>query len=391
MSETKFPEVDAEVEATDAEDLKRRVDAGESVAIVDTREPEDFETWHIEAPTVTNVNLPYHEFFDGLDADLEARIPDAETIYVVCAIGRSSEYVAKVLTKAGYHATNLADGMEGWARLYEHTDVTLPTGTLVRQYRRPSSGCLAYMVVSEDEAAVVDPLRAFTDQYLVDADELGVRIEYVLDTHVHADHVSGLRELADAAGATMVLPRAAAERSATYADEARLVEGGERLPLGNTAIAVRHTPGHTSGMTTYRVDDAIAMTGDTLFVDSVARPDLEEGDEGATAAAEQLYETLQERVLTLPDDTLVAPAHYGGDTEPREDGAYLTTVGEVTASLALLGVDRETFVERVLADMPPRPANYEEIIETNLGRATASDEDAFTMELGPNNCSAGGD
>jgi len=391
MSETKFPEVDAEVEATDAEDLKRRIDAGESVAIVDTREPEDYETWHIEAPAVTSVNLPYHEFFDGLNADLEARLPTADTIYVVCAIGRSSEYVAKVLTRAGYHATNLADGMEGWARLYEYTDVTLPTGTLVRQYRRPSSGCLAYMVVSDGEAAVVDPLRAFTDQYLVDADELGARIEYVLDTHVHADHVSGLRELADATGATMVLPRAAAERGATYGREARLVEGGERLPLGNTAIAVRHTPGHTSGMTSYRVDDAIAMTGDTLFVDSVARPDLEEGDEGAEAAAELLYETLQERVLTLPEDTLVAPAHYGGTTEAREDGAYLATVGELTASLDLLGVDRETFVERVLADMPPRPANYEEIIETNLGRATASDEDAFTMELGPNNCSAGGD
>jgi glyoxylase-like metal-dependent hydrolase (beta-lactamase superfamily II) len=391
MSETKFPEVDAEVEATDAEDLKRRVDVGESVAIVDTREPEEYETWHIEGSTVTSVNIPYHEFFDGLDADLEARVPDAGTIYVVCAIGRSSEYVAKVLTKAGYHATNLDDGMEGWARLYEHTDVTLPTGTLVRQYRRPSSGCLAYMVVSDGEAAVVDPLRAFTEQYLVDAEELGVRVEYVLDTHVHADHVSGLRELADAAGATMVLPRVAAERGATYADAARLVEGGERLPLGDTAIAVRHTPGHTSGMTTYRVDDAVALTGDTLFVDSVARPDLEEGDEGAEAAAELLYDTLQERLLTLPDETLVAPAHYGGTTEPREDGAYLATVGELTASLDLLGVDRETFVERVLADMPPRPANYEQIIETNLGRASASDDDAFTMELGPNNCSAGGD
>lgn len=390
MSETKFPEVAAEVEATDAVDLKRRIDSGDPVGIVDTRANSEFETWHIEAPNVTSVNLPYYEFIeDGLTEELEARLPDTDPIYVVCAIGKSSEFVAEVLTAEGYHATNLADGMEGWARLYEHTDVTLPSGTLVRQYRRPSSGCLAYMVVSDDEAAVVDPLRAFVDQYLVDAEELGVTIEYVLDTHIHADHVSGLRELAAATGATMVLPKAAAERGATYADEARLVEGGERLPLGHTAVAVRHTPGHTSGMTTYRVDDAIAMTGDTLFVDSVARPDLEDGDGGAEAAAEVLYETLQERLLTLTDDTLVAPAHFGGKTRPRDDGAYLATIGELTGSLDLLGVDRETFVERVLADMPPRPANYEEIIETNLGRTTTSDEDAFTMELGPNNCAAG--
>ncbi len=389
MKETMFPDIDAEVEATPAVDLKTRVDEGDPVAILDTRTRADFEAWHIDAPNVTSVNVPYFEFLDGLTDDLEAQVPDGDTVYVVCAKGKSSEFVAKLLADAGHHATNLADGMRGWARLYEHTDIELETGTLVRQYRRPSSGCLAYMIVSDDEAAVVDPLRAFVDRYLVDADELGADIEYVLDTHVHADHVSGLRELADAAGATMVLPRGAAERGATYAEEARLVEGGERLPLGNTAIAVRHTPGHTSGMTTYRVDDMVAMTGDTLFVDSVARPDLEDGDEGAEAAAELLYETLQERLLTLPDDTLVAPAHFGGRTEPREDGAYLATVGSLTESLELLGVDREAFVDRVLADMPPRPANYEEIIETNLGRATASDEDAFTMELGPNNCAAG--
>lgn len=388
MSEPKFPDVDVEVEATDAEELKTRIDSGDPVTILDTRAQPDFETWHIDAPNVTSVNVPYFEFLDGLTEALESRVPDGDPVYVVCAKGKSSEFVAELLSEAGYHATNLADGMRGWARLYEHTDVTLPSGTVVRQYRRPSSGCLAYMVVSDGEAAVVDPLRAFTDHYLVDADELGVDIEYVLDTHVHADHVSGLRELAGAAGATMVLPRGAAERGATYADDASLVEGGERLRLGNTAIAVRHTPGHTSGMTTYRVDDAIAMAGDTLFVDSVARPDLEDGDEGAEAAAELLYDTLQERLLTLPDDTLVAPAHFGGKTRPREDGAYLATIGALTESLDLLGVDRETFVERVLADMPPRPANYEEIIETNLGRTTTSDEDAFTMELGPNNCAA---
>jgi glyoxylase-like metal-dependent hydrolase (beta-lactamase superfamily II) len=394
MKETMFPDVDAEVEATLAADLKERIDAGESVAILDTRARADFGAWHIDAPNVTTANVPYFEFLDGLTDDLATRVPEptgGEPVYVVCAKGKSSQFVAELLAEAGHEATNLADGMRGWARLYEYTDITLPTGTLVRQYRRPSSGCLAYMIVSEGSAAVVDPLRAFTDRYLVDAEELGARVEFVLDTHVHADHVSGLRELADAAEATMVLPVAAAERGATYADAARLVEGGERIPVSDATLSVRHTPGHTSGMTTYRVDDHVAMTGDTLFVDSVARPDLEEGDEGAEDAAHVLYDTLQERLLTLPDDTLVAPAHFGNATEPREDGAYLAAVGELAGSLSLLGVDGETFTERVLADMPPRPANYETIIETNLGRATASDEDAFTMELGPNNCAAGGD
>jgi glyoxylase-like metal-dependent hydrolase (beta-lactamase superfamily II) len=245
------------------------------------------------------------------------------------------------------------------------------------------------MIVSEGEAAVVDPLRAFTDRYLEDAEALGARLRYVLDTHVHADHVSGLRELADAGGATMVLPRGAADRGITYAGDARVVDGGERLAVGEATVAVQPTPGHTSGMTTYLVDGALALTGDTLFVDGVARPDLEAGAEGAGDAAEQLYDTLQERLLTLPEGTLVGPAHFGRRTEPREDGSYLATVGELAGSLELLDVDRETFVERVVADMPPRPANYESIIEANLGRARVTDDEAFTMELGPNNCAAG--
>jgi glyoxylase-like metal-dependent hydrolase (beta-lactamase superfamily II) len=130
------------------------------------------------------------------------------------------------------------------------------------------------------------------------------------------------------------------------------------------------------------------MTGDTLFVDSVARPDLEDGDEGAPDAAARLYETLQERLLTLPDDTLVAAAHFGGCSEPRADGAYVAPIGEVEDEVDLLSNDKESFVDDVLADMPPRPSNYEDIIATNLGQQHADADEAFELELGPNNCAA---
>jgi glyoxylase-like metal-dependent hydrolase (beta-lactamase superfamily II)/rhodanese-related sulfurtransferase len=392
VTKTAFPEVEASIATTDAAELKSRIDAGDPITVLDTRARDGFGAWHIEAPNVTSVNVPYFEFLDGLTEELEQQVPDTapgEPIYVVCAKGSSSEFVAELLAEAGYEATNLGDGMRGWARLYEHTDLTLPDGTLVRQYRRPSSGCLAYLLVSDGEAAVIDPLRAFTDRYLEDVATLDARIEYVLDTHVHADHVSGVRELADAASATAVLPRPAAERGIVDADEARLVDDGDVLSLGATTLSVEHTPGHTSGGTSYLVADALAVTGDTLFLDGVARPDLEAGAEGADTAAETLYDTIHERLLALPRDTPVGPAHFGQQTDPREDGSYLATVGELADSLELLGLDRTTFVERVLADMPPRPANYRSIIDTNLGRTSASDEEAFTMELGPNNCAAG--
>lgn len=388
MSEVDFPETGADVEPTTAAALKERIDAGESVTLLDTRPPADFEAWHIHGPTVETINVPYTEFLDGFDPAVVADVPSDEPVVVTCAKGVSSEFVAGVLREAGYDASNLADGMRGWARLYDHVDVELPSGTLVRQYQRPSSGCLAYTIVADGTAAVIDPLRAFVDRYVADADSLGAEIAYVLDTHVHADHVSGLRELADATGATAVMSAAAVARGATDANTIQTVADGAQLSVGSATLAVHATPGHTSGGVSYLVDDALVATGDTVFLDGVARPDLEAGADGVVRAAEQLHETVEQRLLWLPPETLIAPAHAAADTAPRADGAFLATVGELAASLELLGVDRETFVDRVSAAIPPRPANHERIIDTNLGRASATDAEAFTMELGPNNCAA---
>ncbi|MEM4782363.1 MAG: MBL fold metallo-hydrolase, partial [Halalkalicoccus sp.] len=260
----------------------------------------------------------------------------------------------------------------------------------VLQYPRPSSGCLGYLVYDGEEAAVIDPLRAFTDRYLADAEELGVELIYAFDTHVHADHVSGVRALADR-GVEGVVPRAAAERGITYTDELTLATDGDSFAVGEITVESVSTPGHTSGMTSYLIDGAFLVTGDTLFVESVARPDLEESDDGAPEAARTLHESLQERVLSLPDGTLIGGAHFSDAAIPTEDGTYTATIGELRERMDALSLDSEAFVDLVLSDMPPRPANYEEIIATNLGRQEIDDHEAFTLELGPNNCAASQD
>ena len=359
------------------------------MTILDARMASDYEEWKISGENVETINIPYFEFLDEeIDDAVLAQIPDDEHVTVLCAKGGASEFVAGALADRGYDVDHLEAGMNGWASIYEAHEVTeyAGAGTLI-QYQRPSSGCLGYMVYDDGEAAVIDPLRAFSDRYLDDAADLGVDLKYAFDTHIHADHISGLRELVDE-GVEGVLSAAAVERGVTYADELTLTEDGDTFAVGEATIETVFTPGHTTGMTAYLVDDSLLATGDGLFIESVARPDLEEGDDGAPEAARMLHESLQTKVLTLPDETLIGGAHFSDAAEPADDGTYTAPLGELVDRMDALSMDEDDFVETVLADMPPRPANYLDIIGTNLGQQSVDDEEAFTLELGPNNCAA---
>src|SRR6056297_2680640 len=389
MNAVDFPTPDVDVESVDPESLKDRIDAGEDVTLLDARMQSDYEEWRIDGENVTSINVPYFEFLeDEIDDDVLDRIPDDREVTVLCAKGGASEYVAGTLVERGYDVDHLEDGMNGWAGIYETVEVEGydGAGTLL-QYQRPSSGCLGYLLYDDGAAAIVDPLRAFTDRYLADADDHGVDLKYALDTHVHADHISGVRDL-DANGVEGVIPAAAVDRGVTYADDLTTAADGDTFAVGDATIETVYTPGHTTGMTSYLVDGSLLATGDGLFIESVARPDLEEGDDGAPDAARMLYESLQERVLTLPDDTLIGGAHFSDAAEPAADGTYTAPIGDLVEEMDALSMDEDDFVEVILADMPPRPANYEQIIATNLGQNVVDDEEAFTLELGPNNCAA---
>jgi glyoxylase-like metal-dependent hydrolase (beta-lactamase superfamily II) len=392
MNPEDFPTPDVDVASIEPESLKDRIDAGEDITLLDARMQSDYEEWRIDGENVTSINVPYFEFLeDEIDEDILARIPDDREVTVLCAKGGASEYVAGTLAERGYDVDHLEDGMNGWASIYEAVEVERydGAGTLL-QYQRPSSGCLGYLLYDDGEAAVIDPLRAFTDRYLDDADELGVDLQYALDTHIHADHISGVRDL-DAEGVEGVIPEAAVDRGVTYAEALTTAADGDTFEVGEAAIEAVSTPGHTTGMTSYLVGGSLLATGDGLFIESVARPDLEEGDEGAPDAARMLYESLQEQVLTLSDDTLVGGAHFSDAAEPAEDGTFTAPIGELVAEMDALTMDEQEFVDLILSDMPPRPANYEDIIATNLGQNAVDDEEAFTLELGPNNCAASQD
>jgi len=370
--------------------LAERIRSGAPLTVLDVRDRDEFESWSIDGPGVTAAQVPLMRFVQaevaGDPAELVAGLD--KPIVVVCARGESSDHVAELLREAGVDAVNLEGGMTGWARVYRAVEVDRspspsPPAVSVLQYQRPSSGCVAHLVVAGDEAAVVDPLAAFAERYAADAAARGATLRYAVDTHVHADHVSGVRDVAAATDAAAVLPAGARDRGLDF--EARLLADGESLPLGETTLEAVHAPGHTTEMTALRVGDLL-LTGDLVFLDGVARPDLETGDEGARDAAGRLYRTLTGWLADQPREAVVAPGHYGSGTDPAPDGTYTATVGDLFDRLSVLSLDESTFVPRVGEDLPPRPANYERIVAINLGRDAASEDEAFELELGPNNC-----
>ncbi len=368
--------------------LERRIAAGESVRILDLRDRDAVEAWRIDGPTVAFTQVPSSTFLQAevTDSvtDIAADIDGDGPITVVCAEGESSAYVADLLRNAGIPAHNLAEGMEGWARVYRATEIAAdPT---VLQYHRPSSGCLAYAVVSNGEAAVVDPLRAFTDRYTADLAARGADIVAVLDTHVHADHVSGLRSLSAAADVTPSLPEMSLDRGIAY--EVVALEDGDRISLGDAALEAVAMPGHTTGMTGFAVGNVL-LTGDSLFLDGVARPDLEVADDDAQVdLARQLYETITERLERFDGETTIAPGHVS-EAAARGESVHAAPLGALRDRLAVFDIDPEAFIDRVLSDPPPPPANADRIVAINTGTEDVDTDVAFELELGPNNCAAG--
>lgn len=379
---SQFPDIDTEVATIAPTALKRRLDDGESVTLLDTRQPAAFETWRITHPNLIGVNVPFPAFLDETGTEPASAVPSGvppDPLVVSCGKGISSQYVAAFLASNGRDVLALEHGIEGWAELNETRELS----ARVVQFHRPSSGCLAYLLIAGDEAAVVDPLRTFAGEYAAAAADRGATLRYAIDTHVHADHVSGIRAVANETGAEPVAPAGAVDRGLSYA--AALVEAGDRLPLGETAVIAQDLAGHTTETTGYRFDDVL-LTGDSVFLDGVARPDLEDQSRAEDAAG-QLWETIQ-AIGEREDGLIIAPGHVGSATDPGSNDTYTARLAALRERLPAFGESRTVFVDRVTTGLPPRPANDRQIIAVNLGRETADAETAFELELGPSNCAA---
>jgi glyoxylase-like metal-dependent hydrolase (beta-lactamase superfamily II)/rhodanese-related sulfurtransferase len=368
-------------------ELARLLRTNDSVIVLDVRDRDEIEQWRIEGESVRFTQIPHTKFLasevSGTIDELVADIA-GEPILGVCARGEESAHTVRLLDEAGIEARNLAGGMNAWARVYKSQVIETDVPVTIHQYRRPSSGCLSYLLVSDGEAAIIDPLRAFTDRYVADAEEQNAEIEYVIDTHIHADHVSGIRAFATR-GVTPILPTPAAARGVEY--PVTTVDDGDTIAIGETTFETIAAPGHTPGTFVFTLGKTV-FTGDALFVDGVPRPDLAVNDSDVSRMAATLHETLTERFARFDDDTSVAPGHYQSATTPDNDGLCTASIGDLRQHLQVFAIDRDAFVAAVQTEMGPRPANHERITDINRGRADATPEEVFSLELGPNNCAA---
>jgi len=355
----------------------------EPLFILDVRNESDFNDWKIEGQSVEIINIPYFELLDGIEPALD-QLPEDKKVLVVCAKEGSSLFVAEQLADAGRSDVYyLEGGMKSWSEYLEPVKVAdLSGGGELYQFVRIGKGCLSYLIISNGEAAIIDTTRMI-GQYEQFMRDKGVKLVHTIDTHLHADHISGGRALAEKYGATYHLPpKDATEVTFDY----KKLEEGDDITVGAETIVVQpiYSPGHTIGSTSFLIDDKYLLTGDILFVESIGRPDLAGLAEDWVG---DLRETLYKRYKQLSEELIVLPAHFGKVTELGEGGLVSGRLGTLYEENPGLNIhDENAFRETVTKNLPPQPNAYQEIRQTNMGRINPNEEEQREMEIGPNRC-----
>jgi glyoxylase-like metal-dependent hydrolase (beta-lactamase superfamily II)/rhodanese-related sulfurtransferase len=370
------------------DELKQMLDSGEPFVLLDVRNDDEFERWRIEGryPFET-VHIPYFAFLED-EAGSIARVPKDRPIIAVCAKGGASDYVAELLRERGYNAMNLEGGMIAWGNYYQVKSIpAVGTDLAIYQVIRPARGDLAYVVVSNGEAVIIDPTRHL-EPYLDLVDREGLRVVAILDTHAHADHISGGPALAKQLGVPYYLhpydgihPIDMLPATIEY----EYLKDGFTLQFGSATLKGIHIPGHTLGNMAFLVNDRYLFTGDSIFIRSVARPDL--GGRGEEWAPLH-YDSLYNKLLVLPDETIVLPAHFAQPDEAQPDGSFWDTLGNIKRNnpREYLAESKEAFIQFMLATLPVFPPQYVDIKRVNAGLLIPDEEKASELELGKNVC-----
>lgn len=356
------------------ETLRKWLETGKEVSILDVRPVAERSEWFIPGSIYFNAydKLKAHkpDALHGLH--LDKKIP----IVTVCAAGKTSAIAAGQLNEQGFEVYSLQGGMKAWSMAWNTAKLAFPDLQII-QFRRTGKGCLSYIVASNSEALIVDaslPIETYQDVLAKEK----MNLKCVLETHIHADHLSRSKKLAENNNVPLYLP---IPNKVSF--DFIPVNDNSTIQIGNISMKAIHAPGHTSESTCYLIDDKVLFTGDTLFIDGVGRPDLKASNEETIQKSKKLYQSLQ-KLLALDENLLVLPAHASQPVD-FDNTPIQATIGYVKKSIPMLKLSEKEFTNTILQRIPQAPANFLSIVERNI-KGDFSDINPFDLEAGANRC-----
>lgn len=358
------------------ETLREWLEEGHPVTLLDVRPMAERSEWSI--PGSLHVDA-----YDALQAHdpnalVSFELPNSNPVVTVCAAGKTSQIAVEQLAARGISAYSLEGGMIAWSLAWNTAELVVPESNVrIIQLRRTGKGCLSYMIGADNEAFVIDA-SLNPAVYLALAQAHGWQITSVFDTHIHADHLSRSRQLAQISNAMLFLP--AQER---VAFPFTAIRDGNTLATNTMQLTAGRTPGHTGESTCYLLNNRVLFTGDTLFLTSVGRPDLDANERETQTRATALYSSLH-KLLALPLDALVLPGHTSQPV-PFDGVPIVSTLAQIDEQVSILHVPHSTFVAHILARIPPTPPNYDRIVRLNE-QGIFPEEDVTNLEAGANRC-----
>lgn len=382
----------------EAGELKQKIDRGDDVYILDVRTPQEYEAWKISYNKYRDPPLiPIDQLFSSTEMALK-HVPKDKEIITVCAHGNRSMMAARLLSELGFNVKSVKGGMAQWNNIYDIAmmpdDGNLPA--TIWQVRRISKGCIGYIVSSKNDknAVVIDPTCAIEESFMKVANDNLLNITKVIDTHMHADHVSGVSRLARVAGADIYV---SSSEGYKIQDDIGLtvhqIKDNDKISISDGIhLQAIHVPGHTKGSMSLGLTleggnytGHYLFTGDTLFVDGIGRPDLRDK---AEEYANDLYDSYHQRIFkNFPNDTTILPTHFNsGSIVLEHEKPIYDTLEAIKNRVKLFSETKEEFIKALVGTISPRPSNYKTITEINKNIIPCDQIEMGDLEAGPNSC-----
>lgn len=390
-------------------ELKKKMDDGDDFIILDVRTEQEHDMWSISYDKYQDSTLIPVDTLMSVES--LKKLPKDKEIIAYCAHGQRSSFAANALSSMGYKVRTVEGGIVEWSNIYDVTNLEIEKTIPLRiwQIRRISKGCMSYIIASTKEktAVVLDPtcsIESIMDDLIA---RHQLTIVGVVDTHMHADHLSGATKIAYKYKAQLNISSVEKyileDVSTEYHSLIKLINGGDKIKIGDGFyLEAVHSPGHTEGSMSFTLDlnhklgdnihtlddknnlakhPLILFTGDTIFVNGVGRPDLHNKAQEYTT---NLYQTYQNKIFRLPDDTIVLPSHYSESFEHNKP--ILNTIQSIKLKLANITNSENNFSEYVSSNIPPQPMNYNKIVKINQNLISCEKLFFRDLEAGPNSC-----